>query len=285
MRITIVTINLNNYEGLKKTIDSIRCQTWRKFEWIVIDGGSTDGSKDLIESVKDELTYWCSEPDKGIYNAMNKGVAKAKGEYVLFMNSGDCLHDSKVLEDIFQYKQYNADILIGKVLYLGVNKIVNKCDIESGLLEYWDMNRRICHQGTFTKLDLLRKYPFDENFRIISDWKFWRQTLVLNNYSVYVLDRLVADYDLTGISAINIELKEKERKEVMSQLFSPALANGLQEYEDIKNSIIYVRLIYMKKYHPFLYKLSQKMLALILLFFMITNKKIYEKQSLYYCKK
>ena len=116
MQLSIITINLNNYEGLKKTISSIRCQNWHNFEWIIIDGGSTDGSTELIESVSKDLTFWCSESDKGIYNAMNKGVAMCSGKYVLFMNSGDSLHDSKVLEDIFQDQQYDADILIGQVL-------------------------------------------------------------------------------------------------------------------------------------------------------------------------
>lgn len=284
MQLTIITINLNNYEGLKKTIDSIRCQTWRNFEWIVIDGGSTDGSTALIESEKNNLAYWCSEPDKGVYNAMNKGVEKASGQYVLFMNSGDCLHDEKVLEDIFQDKQYSADILIGKVLHVGSNVIVNKYGIDSGLLDYWDIIKGINHQGAFTKLKVLKKYPFDENFVIISDRKFWLQTLVQNNCTVYVLDRLVADYDLTGISSTNKELYAKEEREIMKQLFSPALAYALQDYKSIRESVIYVRLTYMKHHYPLLYKLSQKMLAVILLFVLVTNKKIYDKESLYYYK-
>lgn len=101
MRLSIITINYNNLEGLKKTVRSVMDQTWRDFEWIIIDGGSTDGSRELIEEVAarpdSQVSYWCSEPDKGIYNAMNKGTAKAKGEYYLFLNSGDSLYDNEII--------------------------------------------------------------------------------------------------------------------------------------------------------------------------------------------
>ena len=91
MKLSIITINYNNLEGFKKTAESVINQTWKEFEWIIIDGGSTDGSKEYIVKLNYDLTrngwnpiaYWCSEPDKGIYNAMNKGIGKAKGEYLL----------------------------------------------------------------------------------------------------------------------------------------------------------------------------------------------------------
>ena len=89
MKLSIITVNLNNLEGLKKTYESVVCQTFTDYEWLVIDGGSTDGSREFIEEHQDKFAYWCSEPDKGIYNAMNKGIVRAKGEYLNFMNSGD----------------------------------------------------------------------------------------------------------------------------------------------------------------------------------------------------
>jgi glycosyltransferase involved in cell wall biosynthesis len=88
MKLTIITINYNNKEGLVKTFDSVRVQTWKDFEFIVIDGGSTDGCKELIEQ-NHQINYWVSEKDSGVYNAMNKGIRKATGDYVIFMNSGD----------------------------------------------------------------------------------------------------------------------------------------------------------------------------------------------------
>ena len=98
-KLTIITINYNNLEGLKRTVESVLNQTWQEFEYIVIDGGSNDGSAEYIESQSEHIDYWVSEPDKGIYNAMNKGIAKARGEYLLFLNSGDHLYSAKVLEE------------------------------------------------------------------------------------------------------------------------------------------------------------------------------------------
>lgn len=100
-KLTIITINLNNKAGLQTTIDSVIAQTYKDFEWIIIDGGSTDGSKELIEKYTNYIKYWVSEPDKGIYNAMNKGIKVAEGEYLQFLNSGDSLFSNSVLSDIF----------------------------------------------------------------------------------------------------------------------------------------------------------------------------------------
>ena len=94
-KLSIITINYNNLEGLKRTVESVINQTSKEFEYIVIDGGSNDGSGAYIESKSEHIDYWVSEPDKGIYNAMNKGIAKASGEYLLFLNSGDHLFSNR----------------------------------------------------------------------------------------------------------------------------------------------------------------------------------------------
>ena len=103
MKISIITINLNNVSGLENTLSSVRAQTFRDFEQIVVDGGSSDGSVDVIRANSDWIAQWISEPDSGIYNAMNKGVRMASGDYLLFLNSGDCLASPKVLENVFQH--------------------------------------------------------------------------------------------------------------------------------------------------------------------------------------
>ena len=95
MKLSIITVNLNNRDGLQRTIDSVVSQTFTDYEWIVIDGGSTDGSRELIGQHQDRFAYWCSEPDKGIYNAMNKGIAHAKGEWLQFLNSGAWLYSKQ----------------------------------------------------------------------------------------------------------------------------------------------------------------------------------------------
>lgn len=101
MTLSIITVNLNNLEGLKRTYDSVVSQTFTDYEWLVIDGGSTDGSREFIEQHQDKFAYWCSEPDKGIFNAMNKGIVRAKGEYLNFMNSGDCFACEETVAEVF----------------------------------------------------------------------------------------------------------------------------------------------------------------------------------------
>ncbi|MEP7170167.1 MAG: glycosyltransferase, partial [Bacteroidota bacterium] len=97
---SIITVNLNNAAGLKKTIESVVTQTFNDVEYIIIDGASTDGSKEVIKNYETKISYWVSEKDTGIYNAMNKAIKKAKAEYCLFLNSGDSLTNKKVLNDV-----------------------------------------------------------------------------------------------------------------------------------------------------------------------------------------
>ncbi|MEG1573526.1 MAG: glycosyltransferase family 2 protein, partial [Bacteroidales bacterium] len=116
-KLSIITINLNDAAGIEKTLKSIwEKQSFRDFEHIVIDGGSKDGSVEVIKKYEKNLAYWISEPDKGIYNAMNKGIAKATGEYLLFINGGDWLADD-VLAEVFAIP-FEEDIVYGDFTYV-----------------------------------------------------------------------------------------------------------------------------------------------------------------------
>ena len=112
--ISIITVNFNDKIGLERTLESVFSQNFRNFEYLVIDGGSNDGSKDLLEKNSEKINYWVSEPDKGIYNAMNKGISFAKGEYLIFLNSGDHLKNENSLEiaqkSIDLFKARNIDV-------------------------------------------------------------------------------------------------------------------------------------------------------------------------------
>jgi len=107
MKLSIITINYNDKEGLRKTIESVLSQTWTDYEYLIIDGGSADGSLDVIREYEDKITYWISEKDNGIYNAMNKGIVKSKGAYLQFLNSGDYLVDNKVFENMTERRKQN----------------------------------------------------------------------------------------------------------------------------------------------------------------------------------
>ena len=255
MKLSIITINYNNRDGLQKTIDSVVSQTWRDFEWIVIDGGSTDGSKELIEKYQEHFAYWCSEPDKGVYNAMNKGVAKANGEYLNFMNSGDIFHDAFVLGNVFK-EDIVADILIGQVVTVGENKIIN----QQANLDFWRVLAGFCHQGTFVKLKHLKMYPFDESLKIVSDWKLWIQTIVFDNCKVQWLDIIVADYDMTGISSKENKLDNIEREIVLNQLFPPLILNELNNYQSLRYEPFVRKIKYMKENNTIIYFIISKII-------------------------
>ena len=223
MKYSIITINYNNRDGLERTIQSVINQTCLDYEYIIIDGGSTDGSVDIIKKYADRIDYWVSEPDKGIYNAMNKGVLQAHGDYVNFMNSGDCFYDNNVLE-VVRNLLY-TDIVVGKCYYEGGLHGFSKQDIT--LLDLYKCHLQ--HQASFIYRELQIKYPYDENLKIISDWKFFVQSLIFDNASFSNVDIIICDYESNGISKRFSFLIEKEKIQVLSSLFPPRL---LKDYND-----------------------------------------------------
>ena len=135
MLVSVITINYNNCRGLHQTILSVVHQEYQNFEFIVIDGGSTDGSLDVIKDYSENITFWVSEKDRGIYHAMNKGVAQAHGDYCLFMNSGDCFYDKDVLGRVVNSSAIE-DIIVGKVSIDKYDHIISPPPL-NGLTLYW----------------------------------------------------------------------------------------------------------------------------------------------------
>lgn len=215
MKISVVTINYNNKTGLSKTLDSIINQSYKTFEFIVIDGGSEDGSKELLLQNSDVITYWVSEPDHGIYHAMNKGIMKAKGDYCIFMNSGDSFYDLNVLENVVPFLD-GTDVIYGNTEYTD-GKMRNSVD-EPPYFSFFYVSS-FSHQSTFIRTELLKKYLYDESLKIVADWKFFLQTLILNNGSFKAIDLKISLYDANGISSTNKILYEKEREQVLNSLF------------------------------------------------------------------
>lgn len=236
MKLSIITVNYNNKAGLQETIDSLLSQTWNDYEWIIIDGGSTDGSRELIEQYQDYFAYWCSEPDKGVYHAMNKGVAKARGEYVNFMNSGDTFYNEYVLQKISDL-QSDADIISGQAVRKDNQELLHK---SKGSLFMQLYTGTISHQGAFIKRKLLTEKPYDENLKIVSDWKFWIQTIIWDDAIVKVTDVIVAIQDMTGISSDyssrNMEIQKYEREKVLNEFFPFLLRKELDNYQQISQS-------------------------------------------------
>ena len=215
MKLSIITINFNDRDGLLKTVRSVVGQTARPYEFIIIDGGSTDGSLEVIEEFKSAFSYWVSEKDQGIYNAMNKGIDRATGEWCLFLNSGDCLHDDNVLSGLDK-ADVQADIVCGNVWVLAEQPYLKKAP-DTISMDYL-YGTALCHQSALIRTDILKKYHYDESLRIVSDRKLFLQALILDNASYQHVDIDIADYDVTGFSSKNRFLSEQEYRNVLEDL-------------------------------------------------------------------
>ncbi|MBS1737220.1 MAG: glycosyltransferase, partial [Bacteroidetes bacterium] len=171
-KLSIITVNLNNLLGLQKTMQSVLEQTFTDYEYIIIDGGSTDGSKEYIAQHSNKLAYWVSEKDKGIYNAMNKGIKQSKGKYLLFLNSGDFFIRESVLSNLFSNK-IDTDLVYCDVLWCEGDKVW-KGDFPSKLTLKYFVNASLPHQATLIKRELFNLVGlYDETIKISSDWKFF----------------------------------------------------------------------------------------------------------------
>lgn len=211
--LSIITVNLNNREGLQRTIDSVVGQTFTDYEWIVIDGDSTDGSRELIEQYADHFAYWCSEPDKGIYNAMNKGIAHAKGEWLQFLNSGDWLYEDTTLEKVFS-KEYEADVLYGDlILRLKNDKIAYRNYPDKLNIKFF-YDHALGHQASFYNFSIFINNDYNENHKIVSDWEFTLK-LYSENHKFYHIPIYIAVFTTDGISSTLEDENIKERKRVL----------------------------------------------------------------------
>jgi len=234
MRLSVITINYNNVEGFKRTAESVLSQVWKDFEWIIIDGGSTDGFTEYIQELSctsKHLTYWCSEPDKGVYNAINKGISHCSGEYVSCMNSGDTFFDDHTIQRIFS-TEHHADVLYGDWLQVySDHSSMQRFPSPFGIHDFWAHN--ICHQAMFVKTSVLRTDGFDESFRLLADYKRWIE-LVLRGAEFEYLGVPVCRYNMNGISTNASQLLCEEQKRAR-QAFPPAVVNTVQHLWHYEN--------------------------------------------------
>lgn len=213
MKLSIITVNYNDAKGLERTIKSVISQNYQDFEFIIIDGGSSDGSQDIIKKYERHIDYWVSEPDGGIYQGMNKGLRQAKGDYVNFMNSGDRFHSADVLGRLFLLDT-DADIITGT--HVGSpHPNIGK----DGISLYTLCTGAVDHQASFIKRDVALRHLYDEKYKIVSDWKFFIEALIIDDCSFFYTDTIVVDVDMTGISNTSLDLNRREREAVLKELF------------------------------------------------------------------
>lgn len=267
MTISVITVNRNNVSGLRSTIHSVIAQTAAPSEFIIIDGASTDGSAQLLQEYREYISYSVSEPDKGIYNAMNKGIAQAHGDYCIFMNSGDCFASQDVLEKIAS-SGARADIICGDAVIL-TDPIGHKVHPEEITLKYL-YDSSICHQAAFIKRSLLEG-GYDESLKIVADRKLFLEALVLGGCSYEHVSVDVVNYDVSGYSAKNRFASEQEWESVLRNILPERilLDYGRQSHGALYGASDYERLfveIGRRRWRTPVYKLVRGFLKVMAVF-------------------
>lgn len=258
MRLSIVTINRNNAAGLEKTLQSVASQTFKEFEYVVVDGASTDSSVEVIKKYESRFVHlkWVSEPDSGIYNAMNKGIRMASGDYIQILNSADCLAAPDVTERMIAVlaNSGNPSILYGNMIkcFPDGKTLVDKSFAGREITMLGLYIGTLNHDPAYILRDLFEKYGYyDESLRIVSDWKWYLQAIVLGDEKPQYTDIDVTLFDMTGISESDgsKDKIQKERQIVLKDLIPSVY---LHDYERYADDICLMRRIHR---HPWAYKL------------------------------
>lgn len=274
MILSIITINRNNAAGLEKTMRSVLSQTYKNIEYIIVDGASTDNSVEVIQSLLPNSIaesegsgwhsfksiplggdlgeasidgFWISEPDGGIYNAMNKGIRKATGDYIQILNSGDCLAADDVVERMVaalpaDNGQQTTESSLPSIFYGNMikcfpdgRKYRDRCKARGEITLAFFYHGCLNHSPAYIKRDLFDKYGlYDETLRICSDWKWYMQAIILGDVDPVYTDIDVTLFDMTGISETNKELLESERKQLLTEMINPKI---LADYDQWYSSM------------------------------------------------
>lgn len=237
-KISIITINRNNVAGLELTMQSVLSQTYQNVEYVVVDGASTDGSVDVIKRFVNqfgERMKWVSEPDTGIYNAMNKGIRMATGVYLQFLNSGDYLTADDVTERMLAEleRQGNPLMLYGNIIkcFPDGRKMLDK-SFRGGQITMLDMYlKSMNHNATYIHRDLFEKYGlYDEGLKIASDWKWFLQVIVLEGCQPNYTDINILMFDMTGISSTGQDISWQEREAVLAAVLPESVLEDYRSY-------------------------------------------------------
>lgn len=235
-KVSIITVCKNEVKGIRRTLESVSSQIFRDFELIVIDGGSTDGTQDVINEYKGEITYFVSESDAGIFAGQNKGIKVAKGDYLLFINGGDAVHDNSVLEEIF-LTEPTDDILYGNLLIeeqdgsetLGLSPPEITLDFL--------LRGTLWHPVSFIKRQLFEKFgSFNENLKIVADYEFFVKVILIEEVSTRHFPRTISRFNTNGVGTDPgwKDVHEKERRQVQRKYFSKSVLQMFDDFEKFR---------------------------------------------------
>ena len=241
LNLSIITVNLNNLTGLQKTMQSVFEQTFTNYEYIIIDGGSTDGSKEWIAQHADKLAYWVSEKDGGVFNAQNKGIVKSKGEYLLFLNSGDYFYTVEAIGALIQNSN-NIDIIYGNIMVdEGSRSWIKSYPEELSFMDF--LEDTLPHPASLIKSNLFKKLGlYNEHNKIVSDWEFFMKAICLHNANYKYVNEVITIFNTVGISSLlsNANLIQKEKDYVLSNFYK-AFLNDYKQYAECKKELLKIK--------------------------------------------
>lgn len=255
MKLSIITINRNNASGLRKTLASVASQTYRDIEHIIIDGGSTDGSVEVIREYDNTIMQqrcvtidkstiqvkWISEPDNGIYDAMSKGVKKASGDYIWILNSGDCVAAADTvgrMMEVISHHTPSIPLLLGNIVkfYPDGRKVsekksgtknINLVPLDTSMLTFY--RGTVPQDAAFVRRDLFDKYGlFDPKLKIVSDWKLYLNMIALGDICPMYVNIDVVHFDMSGVSNTNASKRDAEKRAYLEEILP---ASVLKDYD------------------------------------------------------
>ena len=287
MKLSIITVNYNNLSGLQLTADSVFSQKMPPgdaWEWIIVDGASKDGSAQFIQAISHHTAYAVSEPDGGIYEAMNKAVEHCRGEYCLFLNSGDILYDSDTVKKCLDivYGNQNIDVFRFAVT-MELNGRQQDVCCPVGKIDGINLfSSSIAHQGTLIKTSLLRKYPYDTRFRIVADAHFFMRIYLYENIKDLCRNDILSRYDCSGVSSTKYLQVMEEKRAAFTDLTSPVIYDDYARFCYGKS--FYEKMICKLRKNRFFYTLSLAVLSLLYILYcgvsLIVNIKFFSKKLL-----
>lgn len=243
MKISVITISYNAVNGIERTLLSVIAQKNADFEYIVIDGNSNDGTQNIINQYKSKISVYISEDDTGIYNAMNKGIDHATGDYCIFMNAGDRFASNDVLYQFIKVADGKPEVYNGNTFYMNGNalKWYRRAHKDVSINHF--LRSSICHQSSFIKTSLLRKYKYDEKYRMVSDWKFWLQTLCIDKVEYKPINIDVSVFDMSGVTYTQNERGKKERASVIAEMFDKQYLESVSANDTVNRRSVYKEII------------------------------------------
>lgn len=222
MKFTIITVSFNAADNIAETINSVLSQSHNDIEYIIIDGGSTDGTAEIIRQYDGDIAYWISEPDNGIYDAMNKGLAKSHGNYILFLNAGDTFFNNEVLTNVYDEIQFSApnmpDVIYGET----VGKTDDGYYVIESHPQPFKEDIGCCHQSILVRGDIIRKEKFNTKYRLRADFDLMHRLYLNKRYSFRHINKYISIYDCYGASSSlkHMHLMRREQLDILGKKFS-----------------------------------------------------------------